>query len=71
MSDTKTYTTEELRKMSLKDRMKLMQGMLEAVAQLTLNVRTGKEKQNHLMNLSKKQIARIQTLNNQPVQDEK
>jgi len=70
MSDLKSYTTEELRKMSLKDRLKVMQSMLEGVAQLTLNIRTGKEKQNHLMGAAKKQIARIQTLNNQETQSQ-
>ncbi|OGJ42145.1 hypothetical protein A3J23_04330 [Candidatus Peregrinibacteria bacterium RIFCSPLOWO2_02_FULL_48_14] len=63
MSDTKLYTTEELRKMSLSDRIKLMEGMIKASAELILNIRTGKEKQNHLRQAWKKQISRIQTLN--------
>ena len=65
MADLKIYNTEELRKMSLTDRMKLMEGIIKYSAELTLNIRTGKEKQNHLKGLWQKQIARIQTLNHQ------
>ena len=54
MSDTKLYTTEELRKMSLSYRIKLMEGMIKASAELILNIRTGKEKQNHLRQAWKK-----------------
>lgn len=66
MSDVKFYTTEELRKMSQTDRIKLMGDMLHEEAQILLNIRTGKEKQNHLKKQWQRQIARIQTLNNQP-----
>lgn len=70
MSEIKLYSTEELRKMSNADRVKLMGDMLREQAQLLLNIRTGKEKQSHLKNAWQKQIARIQTLNNQSVSNE-
>ena len=56
MSDLKIYSTEELRKMSLTDRMKLMEGIIRASAELTLNIRTGKEKQNHFKDYGKSKL---------------
>lgn len=63
MADVKLYTTDELKKMSAKDRNKLASDMQKEMAQLTLNIRTGKEKQSHLKQAWKKQLARIQTFN--------
>lgn len=56
---------EELRKMSAADRTKLMIGANKEMAQLNLNLRTGKEKQSHLKDAWLKQAARIETLNNE------
>lgn len=69
-ADIKLYSTEELRKMSVPDRVKLMTGMLEIMAQQTLNIRTGKEKQNHLKKDWQKQVARIQTINTQTLNNQ-
>ncbi|MFA6024169.1 MAG: 50S ribosomal protein L29 [Candidatus Gracilibacteria bacterium] len=66
MSDTKIYSLEELRKMSSADRSKLMVASDKELAQLNLNIRTGKEKQSHLVKQWAKQRSQIQTLNNQP-----
>ena len=57
---------DELNKMSHTDRVKLMGDMLKQEALLLINIRTGKDKQSHLKGEWQKQIARIQTLNNQP-----
>jgi ribosomal protein L29 len=70
MANAKMTSTEELRKMSSKDRLKLSDELNKDLALVRLHLRTGKEKQGHKVSLMKKQIARIQTLNNQ-VQDEK
>lgn len=59
---------EELRKMSAADRTKLMIGAEKEMAQLNLNLRTGKEKQSHMKDAWLKQAARIQTLNNNQVE---
>lgn len=63
MTDLKLYSIDDLKKMSEKDRAKLLTDMVKVKAELTLNVRTGKEKQNHLIRAWKKQIARTKTLN--------
>lgn len=63
MSDLKLYAIDDLKKMSEKDRAKLSDEIVKVKAELTLNVRTGKEKQNHLIRAWKKQLARIKTLN--------
>lgn len=62
MAEHKLYSMEELRKTSAKDRVKLMQGLLKQLAQVTLKLRSGKEKQSHLKKALQKQIAQIQTL---------
>jgi|GEM_PF-2715161 len=54
---------EELRKMSAADRTKLMTEAHKEMAQINLNLRTGKGKQSHLKDAWGKQNARIQTLN--------
>lgn len=63
MSEAKLYTTDELKKMSASDRAKLVNETNKHVAELTLSIRTGKNKQSHLKKAWQKQNARIQTLN--------
>lgn len=70
MSDVKLNTKEELKKMGAKDRIKLENELKKDLASVRIHLKTGKEKQSHKVSMMKKQIARIQTLNNQ-VQDEK
>ena len=65
MSDAKLYTIEELRKMSDKDRNKLAMESDKEKAHLIQNIRSGKEKRNHLKGLWEKQIAQIKTLNSE------
>jgi ribosomal protein L29 len=65
MSDAKLYTLDELKKMSEKDRNKLMLASQAEVALTVQSIRTGKEKRSHLKGQWEKQISQIQTLNNQ------
>ncbi len=70
MSATKLHTKEELKKLSLKDRVELNHSLEKDLAEVRIDLRTGKAKQGHKVKAIKKQIARIQTFNNQ-AQDEK
>jgi ribosomal protein L29 len=63
MSDTKT-TMDEIKKMNEKDRAKLLLDLQKESAKLAPLISTGKDKQNHKVNMLRKQIARIHTLNN-------
>lgn len=63
MADMKT-SMDELKKMNSKDRAKHLAELEKERAKLRPLLATGKEKQNHKMTALRKQIARIQTLNN-------
>lgn len=68
MTDFKLYTNEELRKMSPKERNKVLLEMNKDLAQLQINLKMGKEKQSHKKTAYRKQKARILTLDHNPVQ---
>lgn len=72
MADIKTVSNTDLIKMSQKDRMDLLKKLLYALAQQKLRVRTNEDKQSHKISAYKKQIAQINTINNnQAPSDEK
>lgn len=63
MSDTKIYTIEELKKMNRKDRLEMINKLEFTLAHEKINVRLGKNKQNHKIKEYKQQLARLHTLN--------
>lgn len=69
MSDVKIHTVAELKKMSAEDRKELRGKTLKQLAHQKLRVRTSEDKQSHMINVLKKQVARINTL--KPLKDEK
>lgn len=70
MSNAKTNTLEELKKMSMKDRTALAGQLNLELAHTIMDIRTGKEKQTHKKRALRKQIAHIHTLNTQEVRIE-
>ncbi len=64
MSTFKTYTIEELSKMSVSDLTALLVQTQRELHQIDLIVKNGQDKQSHKIGLYKKQIARINTIRN-------
>lgn len=64
MSDVKIHTNEELKKMSKEDLKDLLNVTLKQLAHQKLHVRANENKQSHMIDVLKKQVARIQTLKN-------
>jgi ribosomal protein L29 len=71
MIDFKFYTTEELRKMNEEDLMALLRESEKELARFAISVRTGKDKQSHRIDLFRKQIARINTINSSKINSSK
>ncbi len=64
----KANPMEELKKMNAKDRESMLRSLLKEFSQIKMRVRMGQDKQNHKVSELKRQIARLQTLSNQPKQ---
>lgn len=56
---------DELKKTDPKELIKQVSVLKKDLAHIQMDLKTGKEKQNHKVSALKKQIARIHTLNNQ------
>lgn len=70
MAGVKLHKTDELKRMSIKDRTELLTRTLAELAHQKLRVRTAEDKKSDRIGKLKKQVACIKTFNNQ-AQNEK
>ena len=65
MADVKIHTTDELKKMSPKDRLSLLRKSEIELVHRRMHLRGGEDKQSHKATALRKMNARIHTFNNQ------